>query len=101
VLHYADGRSAAVGPGNVVLEEGFVVDDQGRVRSYKGTTVEDVEKIRREAGLNVKLERKKKFLEMRNKFEDVNRMTQATLREEKRLAGEERKRKKGIGRVGK
>ncbi|KAK4691625.1 hypothetical protein P7C71_g5411, partial [Lecanoromycetidae sp. Uapishka_2] len=31
VLHYADGRSAAVGTGNEPLEEGFVLDENGSV----------------------------------------------------------------------
>jgi len=102
VLHYADGRSAAVGPGNVVLEEGFVVDKSGRVVSYRGTTVEEVREMRRVEGeKDVRGKRKRRFDEMRRKFEGMERRVGVVVGEEKRLAGEGRKGKKRVGRVGK
>lgn len=89
-----------MGPGNEVLEEGFVVDDQGRVRSYRGTTVEEVREMRKVEGeKDIRGERKRRFEELRRKFEGMERRVGVVVGEEKRLAGEGRKGKKVIGRV--
>lgn len=98
MLHYADGRPAAVEPANVPLEEGFVLDEMGEVVSYKGTTVEDVREMRRVQGLeDVRGEKKRRFQEMRRKFDNMERSSQATLAEERRLRDRGREVKEGPG----
>lgn len=89
-----------MGPRNTPLEEGFVLDEMGRVLSYKGTTVKDVEEMRRLQGLeDVRGERKKNFQELRKKIDDMEQKSQAALREERRLIEAGRSAKKATREV--
>lgn len=78
-----------------------MLNELGRVISYRGTTVEEVREMRREAEAGLKAERKKKFQTLRKKFDNMEQRSRATLREERKLTGGERAAKKVAGEVAK
>ena len=85
MLHYADGTQAAVGPANTPLDPGFVLEPAGHVLSYIGTTFEEVEQLKMEQK-NMDQVKKAEFQQLRNKWENVERMTQSITQEVTRLA---------------
>ena len=85
VLRYADGTQAAVGPANTPLDPGLVLDPAGHVLSYMGTTIEEVEQLKMEQK-NMDQVKKAEFQQLRNKWENAERMTQSIRKEDTRLA---------------